>query len=127
MLTKRLCFALILVSALYPAHANAALENKWRLQFSGNAESTGTIVLVIDPWGRPPPVRVPVDIAAGVSENGVARAVRDALRAAVGEDYDVELDDGEDVLVNRRIFRRRFEVRIEANDVRGVRINRDQE
>jgi len=53
--------------------------------------------------------------------------VRDALRTAVGHDYDVELDDGEDVLLNRRLFRRRFEVRIESNGVRGVRINRDQE
>src|SRR5690606_3000715 len=66
-------------------------------------------------------------IAAGTSENGVARAVRDALRTAVGHDYDVELDDGEDVLLNRRLFRRRFEVRIESNGVRGVRVNRDQE
>ena len=123
----RLGFVLIAALVLHPLHASAALENKWRLQFSGNAESAGTIVLAVDPWGRPPAVQVRVDIADGTSENGVARAVRDALHAAVGADYDVELDDGEDVLVNRRMFRRRFEVRIEANDVRGVRINRDQE
>ena len=118
---------LALVIALSPPPARAALENKWRLQFSGNAESAGTIVVALDPWGRRPPVRVEVEIAAGTTENGVARAVRDALRAAAGRDYDIEVDDGEDVLVNRRLFRRRFEVRIEANDVRGVRINRDQE
>lgn len=122
----RRCLVLLLLVALCP-QAEAALENKWRLQFSGNAESSGTIVVAVDPWGRPPPIQVRVDISEGTSENGVARAVRDALRAAVGADYDVELDDGEDVLVNRRMFRRRFEVRIEANDVRGVRINRDQE
>ena len=123
----RRCLLPWLLLALSPAVASAALENKWRLQFSGNAESGGTIVLAIDPWGRPPAVQVQAHIVAGTSENGVARAVRDALRAAVGKDYDVELDDGEDVLIHRRLFRRRFEVRVEANDVRGVRINRDQE
>lgn len=119
---------LAMLALLLPAlPALAALENKWRLQFSGNAESDGVLVLAVDPWGRPPPVLVRVVVPAGTSENGVARAARDALRAAVGEDYDVELDDGEDVLLNRRLFRRRFEVRVEENSIRGVRVNRDQE
>lgn len=111
---------------LLPALATAALENKWRLQFSGNAESDGVLVLAIDPWGRPP-VLVRIPIVAGTSENGVARAVRDALRDAVGEDYRVELDDGEDVLVKRRLFRRRFGIDVEQDTVRGVRVNPDQE
>jgi len=111
---------------LLPTLAAAALENKWRLQFSGNAESDGVLVLAIDPWGRPP-LLVRIPILAGTSENGVARAVRDALREAVGEDYRVELDDGEDVLVKRRLFRRRFDIDVEQDTVRGVRVNPDQE
>ena len=111
---------------LAPTFAAAALENKWRLQFSGNAESDGVLVLAIDPWGRPP-LLVRIPILAGTSENGVARAVRDALREAVGEDYRVELDDGEDVLVKRRLFRRRFDIDVEQDTVRGVRVNPDQE
>ena len=119
----RLAAAALLV---LPALAPAALENKWRLQVSGNAESDGIVVLAIDPWGRPP-VLVRIPIVAGTSENRVARALRDGLREAVGADYRVELDDGEDVLVKRRVFRRRFDVDVEENTVRGVRVNPDQE
>lgn len=124
---NRLAWRAAVLALLLAGPAAAALENKWRLQFSGNAESDGVLVLAVDPWGRPPPVLVRVQVVAGTSENGIARAARDALRAAVGQDYDVELDDGEDVLLNRRLFRRRFEVRVEENSIRGLRVNRDQE
>ncbi len=102
------------------------LENKWRLQFSGDAESSGTLVLVITPKDGEPS-RVPVAVADGTGENRVARTVRDALREAIGEDYKVEVDDGEDVLVKRRLGRPRFNVALESNDIDGVRLNLDQE
>lgn len=102
------------------------LENKWRLQFSGNAESSGTLVLVVTSKDGEPR-RVDVAIAEGTGENRVAKTVRDRLREAIGEDFKVEVDDGEDVLVKRRFGRPRFNVAVEANYVEGVRLNLDQE
>jgi hypothetical protein len=104
----------------------APIENKWRLQFSGNAESSGELVLAFTPKdGAATEVRVEVEHRT--SENGVARRVRDVLREAIGEDYRVEVDDGEDVLVKRRLGRPRFNVTLVNNSVEGVRLNLDQE
>lgn len=116
-----------LVALIIPfAAASLPIENKWRLQFSGNARSDGIVSLVITPKdGDPSHVNVPV--RAGTRENNVARAVRDALRSAIGKDYKVEVDDGEDVLVKRRLGRQRFSVSVASITVRGVRVNLDQE
>lgn len=112
---------------LMPSLVSAmSLENKWRLQFSGDAESSGILVLALTPKDGEA-VRVEVAIAEGTGENRVAKRVRDALRAAVGADYRVEVDDGEDVLVKRRWGRPRFNVSMLDNSVRGVRLNLDQE
>ncbi len=104
----------------------APIENKWRLQFSGNAESSGSLVLAFTPKDGAA-AEVEVTIEDGTSENGVARRVREALREAIGEDYRVEVDDGEDVLVKRRLGRPRFNVSLVSNGVEGVRLNLDQE
>lgn len=104
----------------------APLENKWRLQFSGNARSDGTLVLTITPSGGAP-VTVPIEVASGTRENRVAKRVVDVLREAIGADYKVERDDGEDVLVKRRLGRDRFNVTVVSNSIRGVRLNLDQE
>src|SRR5688500_16140377 len=95
-------FALGFGAALAATLALAAgVENKWRLQFSGDAESAGRIALQLAPSGGDP-MSASVDIAQGRGENAVARDVRDALRAQVGKRYHVEVDDGEDVLVKKR-------------------------
>src|SRR5690348_394610 len=62
------------------AAAAAGVENKWRLQFSGNAESDGRIVLELAP-SEGEPIRASADIARGLGENDVARSVRQALQA----------------------------------------------
>ncbi|MBE5314185.1 MAG: hypothetical protein H4O13_02165 [Xanthomonadales bacterium] len=112
---------------LFAGIAQAApIENKWRLQFSGNAESSGSLVLAFTPKDGAA-TEVEVTIEDGTSENGVARRVREALREAIGEDYRVEVDDGEDVLVKRRLGRPRFNVSLVNNSVEGVRLNLDQE
>ncbi len=117
----------LFVALLAPALAAAMpLENKWRLQFSGGAESDGTLELVLTPNGQAPR-RIVVAIRAGTGENGVARRLRDALREAAGDSYKAELDDGEDVLVKRRLGRPRFNIALAESSVRGVRINFDQE
>jgi len=118
-------FAALALAASSLLHA-APLENKWRLQFSGNARSDGTLVLAITPSGGAP-VTVPIEVASGTRENMVAKRVVDVLREAIGTDYKVERDDGEDVLVKRRLGRDRFNVTVVSNSIRGVRLNLDQE
>jgi hypothetical protein len=104
----------------------AGVENKWRLEFSGNAESDGRIVLELSP-SEGEPIRASADIARGLGENAVARRVRGALQAAAGGRYGIEVDDGEDVLVKKHDGERDFIVTIVENSVRGVRIGVDAE
>ena len=104
----------------------AGVQNKWRLEFSGNAESDGRIVLELSPE-QGEPRQATVDIRKGRSENGVARDVRDALRAQAGQRYTVEVDDGEDVLVKKRSGERDFVVTVVENTVDGVRLEVDAE
>lgn len=105
----------------------AAAENKWRMQFSGNAESDGALEVTITPNGDNAPVVVSIPVSRGTSENGVAKAVRDGLRVGLPRGYKVERDDGEDVLVKRRLGTARFTLEVTGNTVNGVRVNLDQE
>ena len=108
------------------AAAAAGMENKWRIEFSGNAESAGQIVLELTPTAGEP-IRATADIPKGLGENHVARSVRDALQAAAGARYNIEVDDGEDVLVKKRDGERNFIVTVVANSVQGVKIDADPE
>ena len=114
---------LVLVASLACA---AGVENKWRLQFSGDAESDGRIVLALAP-AEGEPLRATAQIRNGRSENGVARDVAAALQAQAGKRYDIEVDDGEDVLVKKHDGERDFVVTVVENSVRGVRIEPDAE
>lgn len=120
----RLALAGLLVAASVAA---CATSNKWRLQFSGNAESDGTIVIrVAPPDGQALDARI--DVVEGTGENAVARTVVEGLRAQLPDDvYHVERDDGEDVLIKKRFGERNFNVEIVSNTVKGVRINPDRE
>ncbi len=120
-----LCTVLLIVlCATFPALA--AESNKWRLEFSGAAESAGELVLEIAPKGREP-VRVTVAIERNDGENRVARKVKTAIDRQAGRWVDAELDDGEDVLVQRRLFRPRVLIALVSSTVKDVRINFDQE
>lgn len=102
------------------------VDNKWRLEFSGNAESAGRIVLALAP-SEGDPIQATVEVGKGRGENGVAKDVRDALRAQVGKRYHVEVDDGEDVLVKKRSGERNFVITLVENSVQGVAININHE
>lgn len=121
---RLLLLALALVFATGTALAKPS--NKWRLEFSGGAESDGEIVLVITPVGGEP-VEVTTVVKKSDGENRVARRVRDALKEVLDADYKVERDDGEDVLVKRRRGRPNFEIALVSNTVESVRINFDRE
>lgn len=116
-----LCLALVASVAFADG-----VENKWRLEFSGNAESDGRIVLELAP-ALGEPLRASVEIRKGTGENAVARAVMAALQAQAGQRYNVEVDDGEDVLVKKRAGERDFVITIVENSVQGVRIEPDAE
>lgn len=108
------------------ASVSAETENKWRVEFSGNAESAGHITLALAPEGEPA-VTVTTSIADDTSENEVASAVANQLRLQTGATYLVERDDGEDVLIKRRPGEKKFSVGLVENTVEGVRLNLDQE
>jgi len=105
----------------------ASPSNKWRLQFSGGADSDGTIVLRITPKGGTP-IEASIDVEDGTGENAVAKTVVKGLKAQLPEDgYHVERDDGEDVLIKKRHGAADFDLEIVSNTVKGVRINPDRE
>jgi len=102
--------ALLLFAA---AAAQASTSNKWRLQFSGGADSDGVIVIAIKD---------------GTGENSVAKAVVEGLKEQLPKDhYHVERDDWEDVLIKKHHGDPNFGVEIVSNTVKGVRINPDRE
>ena len=116
--------AVVYCLAVAPA-AFAGDSNKWRLQFSGAAESAGEMVFEIVPTGQDA-VLVSVPIERNDGENRVARKVKSAIDRQAGHWVDAELDDGEDVLVKRHFFRQ-FTIKLLSSTVKDVRINFDTE
>lgn len=122
---RRLILAASLMLAMSAASAEG-VENKWRLEFSGNAESAGRIVLQVAP-AKGEPIRAVAQIFNGRAENDVARDVSAALQAVASNYYNVEMDDGEDVLLKKQDGERDFVVTVVENTVQGVRIDIDGE
>ncbi len=100
----------------------AATSNKWRIETSGQAQTTGEIVFRVTPR-QGEAVDVSVDIRSGRSENNVAKDVRDALAAKLSpERYSVEVDDGEDILIKKRDGQPDFSLELVDSNVRNVSI-----
>ncbi len=117
------CLGLLVLSSAVLAD----LANKWRLEFSGDAESNGEIIFRITPQGGVP-IDALVTIPDGTDENEVAHTVMLGLQAQLPpEAYHIERDDGEDVLVKKVEGAADFGLAIVSNTVAGVRINPDQE
>jgi len=115
-----------LLTALAAFAAQAAPSNKWRLEVDGHASTAGTVQLSITPEGGTAQ-QVDVPVAKGVHENSVARLIRDALKAALGKGYHVEIDDGEDVLVKRRGSHPKLDIVIAGNSVQGIKVKEHTE
>ena len=75
--------ALLLALIVPSLAAQVAVSNKWRLEFSGAAESAGEMVFEIVPSGQPP-VRVVAVIERNDGENRVARKVKTAIDRQAG-------------------------------------------
>lgn len=119
----------ILAAGLALAMSNAGadgVENKWRIEVDGNAQTAGRIVLQVAP-AKGEPIRAVAIISNGRKENDVARDVSAALQKAASNHYNVEVDDGEDVLVKKQDGERDFVVTVVENTVQGVNIAVDAE
>jgi hypothetical protein len=102
--------------------ANLRYSNKWRIEVSEGARSTGEIVFHLTPYGGETQVIV-VPIERGTGENRVARTIRDTFRDSIDPGvYTVETDDGEDVLVKKRHQAGNFALTVVSSTVRSVRI-----
>ena len=119
----------ILAAGLALATSNAGadgVENKWRIEVDGNARTAGRIVLQVAP-AKGEPIRAVAIISNGRKENDVARDVSAALQKVASNHYNVEVDDGEDVLVKKQDGERNFVVTVVENTVQGVNIAVDAE
>lgn len=119
----------ILAAGLALAMSNAGadgVENKWRIEVDGNAQTAGRIVLQVAP-AKGEPIRAVAIISNGRKENDVARDVSAALQKVATNHYNVEVDDGEDVLVKKQDGERNFVVTVVENTVQGVNIAVDAE
>ncbi|HKJ17910.1 MAG TPA: hypothetical protein VJ984_11205 [Xanthomonadales bacterium] len=107
--------------------AYASPSNKWRIQFSGKANSDGSIVITLTPIGGEP-ITAEVAVENNTGENGVAKTVVKGLKAQLSRDlFHIERDDGEDVLIKKRHGTANFDLEIVSNSVDGVRINPEHE
>ena len=100
----------------------SATSNKWRIEMSGQALTSGDIVFRVTPR-QGESVDVSVAIKSGREENNVAKDVRDALAAKLSpERFTVEVDDGEDILIKKKEGQPDFAVDLVESSVRNVSI-----
>jgi hypothetical protein len=118
--------ASVLAAGVASASDGLRLSNKWRIEVSEGANNSGTIAFRVTPK-EGTPIDVSVQIQDGRSENGVAVDIRKALEKALDPKvYDVERDDGEDVLVKKHKGPD-FELKLVESTVKGTRINVEKE
>ena len=113
---------LTLLLAAFSYAGGSATSNKWRIEMSGQALTTGEIVFRVTPR-QGEAVDVNVGIKSGRSENEVAKDVREALAAKLSsERYSVEVDDGEDILIKKKDGQPDFALELLDSNVRNVSI-----
>lgn len=98
-------------------------SNKWRIVFDNRAKSDGTLVFrMVLKGSAAEPVVVNVPIKNGTGENNAADVVKKALRKAFPNDFKVEGDDGEDVLVKLNFMEGRSSLELLSNDVKNLKV-----
>lgn len=101
------------------ATAEASPSDKWRLHFNGRADEDGLISLKFSPLGAEPTI-VQIEIENNTSENEAARTASDQLTEELGEHYEFEKDDGEEVKIRALRGRADFELELVENTVDGL-------
>lgn len=85
-----------------PAANPVPTSNKWRVELDGKSKVDGEIVLAIVLDGVT--TNVTTKVPKGKGENAVAKLIRDQLKVqAPAKHFHVETDDGEDVLVKKKL------------------------
>ena len=114
-----------LAALLATASAAAEPSGEWRLKFDGASRSDGVITVRITPVGGTP-ILAEIRVVDEMSENGVAEYVRREIGKALPKDrYEVERDDGEEVVIKKIGDVSDFEVEILSNTVEHVEIELD--
>ena len=111
--------ALVLATAASIAHADPSA--KWRIQFGDYTSNDGTITFHVAPEGGTP-VDVETKVSKGSGATTVARTVKDSLKAALGEGYKVETDDGQDVIVRANSKTPEFDLTIAGSTLAGLSV-----
>ncbi len=118
------CLAWCLLAASFacgaaPASASGPLQ----IEVTGGADRQGEIVFSFAEDGAEA-IRIPVSIPKGTPENNVARRIRKELRRALSKnDYGIELEGGETVLLSGKGHAKRFVVHLVRNTVDGTEIS----
>ena len=101
-------------------------SNKWRIEVSEGAKSDGVITFGFTMEEDKYVVSVPID--DGVSENKIAKRIEKVLDDELpGDKFEVDRDDGEDVVVKKRFGEEDFGLEVIENTVKAVRIDLDKE
>ena len=123
MLTRRfmLCALLILTATTLPvATVQADSSDKWRIHVKNDAAGDGVATFQFKPRGGYP-FEIAVSVAAGTEENDVAKRIRDVFQADLPQDaYEVEVDSGEEVVVEADKRTGEFMVTLLNSSIAGV-------
>jgi hypothetical protein len=118
---------LFAVLGLCASPASAGSSNKWRIEVSEGAKSHGWIVFQVTPDGGES-MEVRVEVENGPRENKVARTISAAFESQLPkDDYHVEVDDGEDVLVKKKRGAKNFDLSLVSSTVKSVRLDIEKE
>ena len=114
-------------TAVAPADAELRYSNKWRIEVSEGANSDGEIIFRVTPKGAATQeIRIAVD--DGTSEDHVARVIKRGFEKQLDTSkYDIEMDDGEDVLVKKDLTEPVFALELVSSTVKSVRLDVERE
>jgi uncharacterized protein YpmB len=116
-------------AAATPAAADRTLSysNSWRIEVSEGANSDGEFVFNLTPKGGATQV-ITIKVDDGTSEDHVARVIKRGFEKQLDTSkYDVEVDDGEDVLVKKDLTEPVFALEIVSSTVKSVRLRLQKE
>ena len=111
----------------FKAAGDLRYSNKWRIEVSEGANSDGVFVFHVTPYDEPTQV-VTVKVDDGESEDRVARTIKNAFEDQLDTGkYDIEMDDGEDVLIKKDLTEADFALQIISSTVQSVRLKIERE